>query len=283
MPVVAVVLSPANPFQHPVMIVVLSPAKTFTIDKAAAAAAGATPRFAAAADALAAKLALPAPKLASLLGVSAALGALNADRYAAWGSKDSPRVAAGLAMDGPAFKAMNLRSATDKQKASAAKRVRILSGLYGLLSPYDAVQPYRLEMGTKLKNLPGAPADTLYDHWQGKLAAELEKDAGGAKPIIVNAASQEYWSAVAGKFSPSTRIVECKFPGPAVYAKAARGAIARFIVDHELDAPDRLREFTGIAGEWAFDAGASKGDTYVFKRVAGGAAKAPAAKKARKA
>ena len=245
------------------MIVVLSPAKTFTVDQAACSAASCTPRFAAAADALAAKLAKLTPsKLAALLSISAPLAALNAHRYSNWGH--TPCVAAGLGMDGPAYRNLQLRSATDTQKASAAARVRILSGLYGVLTPLDAIQPYRLEMGTKLEGLPGAPAPTLYAHWGTQLAAALEEDAGG---VIVNAASQEYWAAVAGKFKPSTRIIECKFPGPAVYAKAARGAIARFIVDRELDTPDALREFTGPEDEWVFDEGASSGDTYVFKRV----------------
>ena len=249
------------------MIVVLSPAKTFTLDAAARGAASGSPRFAAAADALAAQLAkLPPSKLASLLGISAPLAALNAQRYISWGPK-TQRVAAGLGMDGPAYISLGLRKSSDAQKASAAARVRILSGLYGVLTPFDAIEPYRLEMGTKLAGLPGAPAPTLYAHWGAQLAAALEEDAGG---VIVNAASQEYWAAVAGKFKPSTRIIECKFPGPAVYAKAARGAIARFIADRELDTPDALREFTGLEGEWAFDEGASAGDTYVFKRVAGG-------------
>ena len=263
------------------MIVVISPAKSMLLDEAARKAAATTPRFAAAADALATKLAaLPAPKLSALLGVSAALGKLNADRYGAWADSDD-RWAAGVVMDGPAYKALALRTAlgNDKLMRSVDKRVRILSGLYGVLRPGDGIQAHRLEMGTKLdaRLLPGAPAPTLYAHWGDKIAKALESETD----CIVNAASAEYWKSVAGHFSKSTRIVTVSFPGPAVYAKAARGAIARFAAENEIDDPSGLKEFTGLAGEWSYDAAASSKDELVFRRGAG-VKKEPAAKRAKK-
>jgi cytoplasmic iron level regulating protein YaaA (DUF328/UPF0246 family) len=150
-------------------------------------------------------------------------------------------------------------------------------------------------MGTKL-TMPGAPAPTLYAHWGDRVARALEADARALnpeRPTIVNAASQEYWKCVAGQFGAGVRVVTVQFPGPAVYAKAARGAIARFIAEGALADPTDLKGFTGLEGEWAYDAAASSEDTYVFRR---GAAKpkgkvkeeeaegkaAPAAKRARK-
>lgn len=255
------------------MLVCLSPAKTLTLDAAAASAAAGAPRFAAAADALAATLGkLPRAKLATVLDVSPSLAALNADRYAAWGpAASNPRYAAGWAYDGPAMKSLALRAQPASVVASADARVRIISGLYGLLKPTDAIQPYRLCFSCKLAGAGGV--DSLYSHWGDRIAQALDEDLDGAEGkgqgrVVVNAASGEYWKAVANKLRPTTRVVTCIFPGPAVHAKAARGAMARFIAEEALDAPDRLKEFCGLAGEWAFDAGASDGDTLVFKRGA---------------
>lgn len=264
------------------MLICLSPAKTLTLDAAAASAAGAAPRFAAAADALAAALGkLPRAKLATVLDVSPALAALNADRFAAWGPAPSnPRYAAGWAYDGPAMKALALRSQPPSIVSSADARVRIISGLYGLLKPTDAIQPYRLCFSCKLAGAGGV--DSLYAHWGDRIAKALDKELDaarceGKRRVVVNAASAEYWKAVAGRLRPDTRVVTCVFPGPAVHAKAARGAVARFVAEGGVDEPERLKAFAGLAGEWAFDAGASDGDTFVFKRGAGAARAAKAA------
>lgn len=267
------------------MLVVISPAKAMRLDESARKAVRAAPRFASVADALAASLArVPASGLACMMDLSASLASLNAERYSTWA--DQPTVAAGWAMDGPAFKALDARSLPDPGAADA--RIRILSGLYGLLRPGDAIKPYRLEMGSALR-APGSRAlsdlaggaGTLYEFWGSRIAAGLEADlaaaeaAAGLTPgagVIVNAASQEYWKAVAGHFMPTTRVVTAVFPGPAVHAKAARGALARFAA--ELGGKDAcvegLKGFTGLAGEWSFDAGASAEDKLVFVRGGGG-------------
>lgn len=176
--------------------------------------------------------------------------------------------------------------------SSADSSVRCLSGLYGLLRPTDAIQPYRLCMGTKL----GAPeAKDLYSFWGERVAQALDADLdeqqeasknGGKKNessqrVVVNAASQEYWKVVEGKLRKETRVVQVSFPGaPAVYAKQARGAVARFVAERRLESPEGLRDFCGggCEGSWSFDAGASSEDNYVFRRSAGkvgGAAAAP--------
>jgi uncharacterized protein len=281
------------------MLVVISPAKAMRLDESARAAVKAAPRFASVADALAASLAsVPAAGLAKMMDLSPSLASLNAERYGSWAAQ--PTVAAAWAMDGPAFKALDARSLAP---GAADRTVRVLSGLYGLLRPTDAIKPYRLEMGSALR-APGtrAPADlaggcaSLYDFWGARVAHGLEADLAAAEKdagvtpgsgVIVNAASQEYWKAVAGHFKPGTRVVTAVFPGPAVHAKAARGALARFAAElgsgSKAAGVEGLKGFTGSAGEWSYDAGASDGDRLVFVRgaaKAGGAKKAAAAKAA---
>ena len=274
------------------MLVVLSPAKTLTIDAISIKAAKATPRFAAQADALvAATLSKLSPAaLAKLCDVSAPLGTLNHARFQAWNSKDNPRAAAALAFDGPAFRALGAREMGAEALARADERVRCLSGLYGLLKPSDAIQPYRLCMGTKI----GTPARDLFALWGERVAAALDSDLdeglstrkGESKGrekkksrVIVNAASQEYWKVCEGKFRKETRVVSVSFPGaPAVYAKQARGAVARFVAENGLDDPQDLIQFVGggCEGSWSFDATASSEDNYVFFRTSAGKAVATA-------
>lgn len=265
------------------MLVILSPAKTLTIDAISTKAAKATPRFAAQADALVASTLskLSPAALSKLCEVSAALGALNHARFQAWNAKDNPRAAAALAFDGPAFKALGARSMSKEALAKVDKRVRCLSGLYGVLKPSDAIQPYRLCMGTKI----GTPTADLYKFWGERVAAALDSDLDEeASPknenharVIVNAASQEYWKVVEGKLRKETRVVSVSFPGaPAVYAKQARGAVARFVAENELEDPQGLIHFSGggCEGSWSFDASASSEDNFVFRRSAGKAAAA---------
>jgi len=279
------------------MIVIISPAKAMRLDEPARAAARAAPRFAALADVLASQLAKASTAgLARMMDLSPALAALNAGRYGGWAAQ--PAVAAAHAMDGPAFKALSARTLSDP--ASADERVRILSGLYGLLRPSDTIKPYRLEMGSSLR-VPGVPAGlaggaaSLYEYWGPTIAAALEDDladaekAAGAAPgtgVLVNAASQEYWKAVGGHLRPGTRVVTAVFPGPAVHAKAARGALARFVAEGGLSVVGQLKGFEGGAGEWRFDEGSSSGDRLVFVRGApkkrrGAASEAPAPAKAK--
>ena len=280
------------------MIVVISPAKAMRLDEPARAAARAAPRFAALADALAAQLAAAsAAGLAKMMDLSPALASLNAGRYGAWASQ--PTVAAGWAMDGPAYKALAARTLASPELAD--ERVRILSGLYGLLRPTDRIRPYRLEMGSRL-GVAGVPADlaggaaSLYEHWGPKIAAALEEDLRAAEVgagladgdgVIVNAASAEYWKAVGCHLAPATRVVTAVFPGPAVHAKTARGALARFVAEGRVTRVEGLKAFEGGAGEWSYDEGASSEDRLVFVRGApktgAPAAKAPAKAPAAKA
>merc|ERR1719330_1311346 len=180
-------------------------------------------------------------------------------------------------MDGPAFRGFDGKSLSAAERTAAQAKVRVLSGLYGVLKPFDAIRPYRLEMGSALKTDRGA---NLYAYWGDTIAKSLGK---GAK-VIVNAASQEYWKSVKVE-ALGVPVVTVEFPGPAVFAKKARGLICRFAVTAKCAKPEDLKKFTGAPGDvYAFDAGKSSDAKYVFQRVAGGAAaKAKAAPSAKDA
>eukprot|EP00930_Biecheleria_cincta_P038682 TRINITY_DN26568_c0_g2_i1.p1 TRINITY_DN26568_c0_g2~~TRINITY_DN26568_c0_g2_i1.p1 ORF type:complete len:293 (+),score=60.38 TRINITY_DN26568_c0_g2_i1:89-880(+) len=207
---------------------------------------------------------LSASDLKKLMGVSDAIAKLDHERYQSWEKTQSK--AACLAMDGPAYRGFEGSSLSAEERKIAQGKVRILSGLYGVLKPFDAIKPYRLEMGSKLKTNRGS---SLYEFWADTLAKELCK---GAK-VIINAASQEYWKAVNVKALGGVPVVTVDFPGPAVYAKKARGLICRFAVQQKCQKAEDLKNFKGAPGDvYTFDASKSTKDKYVFRRVSGAAA-----------
>ena len=114
---------------------------------------------------------------------------LDADRVAAFGSKD--RKAAALAFDGDTYPGLEATSLDSDEMLWAQNHLRILSGLYGILRPLDAIEPYRLEMGSRLKTSQGA---SLYDYWGQQLSEALNEQASATKSnVLVNCASQEYF------------------------------------------------------------------------------------------
>jgi cytoplasmic iron level regulating protein YaaA (DUF328/UPF0246 family) len=202
---------------------------------------------------------LSAKDLQSLMGVSSAIAEKDFRRYQEWDA--NPRKAACLAMDGLAYRGFDGESLSPKERSVAQEKVRILSGLYGVLRPYDAIRPYRLEMGSKLRTSRGS---TLYQFWGSVIAEHLSKDAN----LIVNAASQEYWKAVSLE-ALGVPVVTVAFPGPAVYAKKARGLICRYAVQHDCKSAEDLRSFVGVPGDsYAFDGAASTSVKLVFRRLA---------------
>jgi len=208
--------------------------------------------------------------LKKLMSLSDAIAQKDYERYQQWEKLNCK--AAALAMDGPAYRGFDAKSLSDAQRKDAQSKVRILSGLYGALKPFDAIRPYRLEMGSALKNEKGA---NLYSFWGDTIAKHIGK---GAK-VIVNAASQEYWKAVKVE-ALGVPVVTMDFPGPAVFAKKARGLICRFAVQNKCTKAEDLKKFKGAPGDlYAFDAKKSTDTKYVFQRVQGGAAKAKAKSK----
>ena len=227
------------------MLVVLSPAKK--LDMSAVDIPATDPHFADDARALA-KTArgLTRKDLQKLMGISETLAKLNADRFKAFGTMETKPAA--LAFAGDTYTGLEAASLDPDELDYAQDHLRILSGLYGLLRPRDAIEPYRLEMGSRLKTRRGK---SLYDYWGDRIAKALNDQAETlGTDTLVNCASQEYFGAVKPG-ALNLRVVtpvfmEEKPDGPKIvsfFAKQARGAMARFIVQNRLTDPDSLTDF----------------------------------------
>ena len=254
------------------MLVVISPAKRLDWD--ARDVAMTEPDFQADAIRLA-KTArnLTLGKLKGLMDLSDDLARLNRDRFKAFEdapSQDMTRPAA-LAFAGDTYQGLEASSLDADEMAWAQDHLRILSGLYGVLRPLDAIQPYRLEMGSRLKTRRGG---SLYEYWRDDLSKALNAQAAevGAD-VLINCASQEYFGAVAPK-ALKLRVITPQFmedkgdgKGPKMvsfFAKKARGAMARFIIQNRLKDPAAIEGFD--TGGYAYDPAASTADKPVFVR-----------------
>lgn len=246
------------------MIAVISPAKTLDYKSPLPDLAPTRPHFAVEADALAAAAAgLGEEKLSALMRISPALAKLNAERFRDFA--DAPERPAMFAFAGDVYTGLEAKTLDEPAILFAQDHLRMLSGLYGLLRPLDAMRPYRLEMGTRW-----APrGDKLTDWWGDRIAARLaeEVEAEGTGTIL-NLASQEYWHAVDGKLPASIRVIGVDFREGdrfvSFHAKKARGAMARWMVEHAITDTDAMRGFDSDG--YAFDAEASTPTLWRFVR-----------------
>ena len=174
--------------------------------------------------------------LEQLMSLSNALATLNFERnqhLEANPSEEETRPAL-FAFDGDVYKGLDALTLNGNQLESAKDRIRILSGLYGILRPFDSIQPYRLEMGTKMEV---ADAKSLYEHWRKNLTSYLENELSNNE-IIVNLASKEYSKAIDLK-TFSGRVIHPEFKDYkdgklkiiSFYAKRMRGVMARFLLE----------------------------------------------------
>jgi hypothetical protein len=258
------------------MLILLSPAKTLDFAPLPDAPEPTQPRLQDDIRVLSAVTARLSPKkLQAMMDISLELADLNAARFRAFRSDPDPDAVkpAILAFAGDVYRGLDASSLSRADLDHAQERVRILSGLYGVLRPLDALQPYRLEMGTRLKTRRG---ETLYDFWGERIARSLNGDlaslqAQGGEAVTVNLASKEYSDAVDRKVLKG-RWVSCEFKevkdGKArvlgLFAKQARGMMARFVVTQRVDRVEGLRDFT--LGGYRLDAEASRADALVFTR-----------------
>lgn len=209
--------------------------------------------------------------LKKLMDLSDDLARLNRDRFRAFAN--TPEAAAtrpaALAFAGDTYQGLEAGSLEADELAWAQDHLRILSGLYGLLRPLDAIQPYRLEMGSRLKTRRGK---NLYDYWRDQLSKALNAQAEGiGSTVLVNCASQEYFGAVDPK-ALKLRVItpvfmEDKGGKPKVvsfFAKKARGAMARFVIQKRLTDPAGLLDFD--LGGYAYQPDLSDVDKPVFLR-----------------
>lgn len=256
------------------MIFLLSPAKSLDFETPLNGQPHTAPLFVKQSKVLIDVLRTQSPQqIAALMDLSDKLSSLNVARYQAWSSRASEKNArqAALAFDGDVYGGLDARSLALDDLAWAQEHVCILSGLYGVLRPLDLMQPYRLEMGTRLANPQG---NDLYHYWGSQLSeylnTRLRKDAS---PVVVNVASQEYFKAVDRK-ALKAPVVECVFQEYkngqykviSFMAKRARGLLVRYATLHRLVQPDQLRAFDSEGYHW--DAKASQPGTLVFRRKA---------------
>ncbi len=252
------------------MLILLSPAKSLDLDSPIPASLAHTvPPFPAETAQLVAQMQKLSPQqIASLMSVSDAIAALNVARYAAWSPRYNARQAI-LTFNGDVYEGLDARSLGPDDLAWAQDHVAILSGLYGVLRPLDWMQPYRLEMGTRLTTPAGS---NLYQFWGDRLAKLLNtRLAGTPAPVIINLASQEYFKAVNRK-ALAARVVECVFEDYkagqwkviSFHAKRARGLMARHATLQRARTPQDLLGFDTEG--WRHDASASSPERLVFRR-----------------
>ena len=254
------------------MLFLLSPAKSLDYDTAPTTPRHTLPQFIDESSALIEVIKPYTPaQIASLMDLSDALATLNVARYAAWSRKFSARNSkqAVLAFDGDVYGGLDAKTLDAAALDWLQQHLCILSGLYGVLRPLDWMQPYRLEMGTRLVTPKGK---NLYQFWGSQIAEHLNtRLRADTTPVVVNLASQEYFKAVDRK-ALKARVIECAFEDwkggnykiISFFAKRARGLMARYAITHRIATPHKLEGFD-LDG-YAFAPASSEPERLVFRR-----------------
>lgn len=253
------------------MKILLSPAKAMDLSKKLATNATTTPVFLEEANTLVQKLKkVSSAKLGGMMHLSKDLAELNHRRFQVWQptvEKDENNAQVAAAFDGEVYRGLDAPSLSIEELEVAQEKIRILSGLYGVLRPLDVIYPYRLEMGTKWSVTP--TKKNLYQFWGTKIAELLNKE--NTSGVIVNLASSEYFKAVDKKTIQGRVITPIfkefkngEYKVIMVFAKRARGQMARYIVQKNIMDPEGLKLFD-VDG-YHFDANLSQGDEWVFTR-----------------
>lgn len=254
------------------MLTVISPAKTLDYETPSHTDQHTLPRFLEHSNALIAVLEqLSVQGVAELMKLSDKLASLNVARYNSWPSDltTANSKQAILAFKGDVYTGLDAATLSTDQLDYAQQHLRILSGLYGVLKPLDLMYPYRLEMGTKLQNSRGT---NLYQFWDERLTTSLNDELEHEeKPVVVNLASNEYFKAIKPK-TLNARIITPVFKDwksgqykiISFYAKKARGLMARYIIEHQINQPDALKNFDYEG--YRFAESMSEGDAWVFIR-----------------
>ena len=254
------------------MLFVLSPAKTLDFTPAPPEVSATRPEAMAkdTKELATAARRLSRSDLSRLMDISDKLADLNFERFKAFEADPAAgTVPAAFAFAGDVYDGLEARTLDEASLAWAQERLRILSGLYGLLRPLDLIQPYRLEMGVRLRTRRGA---TLYDFWGDRIAKALNEAARAhADPTLVNLASIEYFGAVDAKAlklpTVSMRFLE-ETDGDqqmvSFWAKRARGMMARWAIDKRAEHVETLKRFD--LGGYRFDRSSSSEGEWVFVR-----------------
>lgn len=253
------------------MLLVISPAKTLDFETPCDAESS-YPRFRKETMELIGVLKEKSPEeIQQLMDISENLAELNVSRYNKFRAAKHPKVAkqSVYAFKGDVYIGLEAEELDDEDILYAQEHLRILSGLYGLLRPLDVIQPYRLEMGTRL-----AFDDyrTLYNYWADKIAKLVNRDLKNqGDKVLINLASQEYFKAIDRK-ALKARIVDVefldfktdKYKVISFFAKKARGMMARYIIKNRINDPEGLKQFDTEG--YYFDEESSSENKLVFKR-----------------
>ncbi|OYO27990.1 peroxide stress protein YaaA [Janthinobacterium sp. PC23-8] len=252
------------------MLIVLSPAKSLDLETPPTTSLHSTPDFLDYSAQLIERMRQFSPaEVGSLMGISDALASLNVARYASWTPQLQDARQAIMAFNGDVYAGFEARSLQPAQLDYAQARVRILSGLYGLLRPLDLIHPHRLEMGTRLSTARGKD---LYAFWGDTITSALNRTAGENKArVLVNLASEEYFKSVRPRqltVPVITPVFEDwkngKYKIISFYAKRARGLLARYAAVNGIRDPEQLKQFD-VDG-YAYVPEASNDSSWVFRR-----------------
>jgi len=254
------------------MLTVISPAKTLDYDTPPVTQRHTLPQYLDDSQELIEQLRELSPaQIAELMHLSDKLAGLNAARFGSWTPDFTPANAkqALLAFKGDVYTGLDAESLGEDDFSYAQDHLRMLSGLYGLLRPLDLMQPYRLEMGTKLANARGKD---LYAFWGTRISEWLNQAlADQGDDVLLNLASNEYFSAVK-KNALKARVIDVDFKDLkngqykiiSFYAKKARGMMSRFVIQQRVNDPEQLKRFD--AQGYYYSAEQSKPDHLVFLR-----------------
>lgn len=253
------------------MLIVLSPAKALDFTAAPDAAPLTAPQLTErTAELVKVAKKLRAGDLKRMMDLSDALAALNRERFQAFLPDSEDGLQAAFAFNGDVYLGLRARELDKKALAWAQDHVRILSGLYGVLRPLDAIQPYRLEMGVRIKTRRGG---SLYDFWGPLVSQTLDAALAGHKErSVVNCASQEYFGAV-DRAALKAPVVTCRFleekDGEArimsFFAKRARGTMARFAIENRIERVADLKAFDREG--YRFQGQLSTDEEFTFSRL----------------
>ncbi len=254
------------------MLIVISPAKSLNFETLSKTQHYTMPDMLEESEKLVGRLRKMKPKdLSDLMGISANLGQLNYERYQTWSLPFTPENAkqAVLAFNGDVYQGLDANSLDEDQLLLLQDKLRILSGLYGVLRPLDLVQPYRLEMGTKLKY---QRSEDLYAFWKNKITTSV-KDAitESGSNVLLNLASNEYYKSIDSKklgaeiVTPAFKdLKNGKYKMISFYAKKARGLMTRFVVENDIKKVEDLQAFDSEG--YVFNPRLSKAGAPVFTR-----------------
>jgi hypothetical protein len=208
--------------------------------------------------------------LKDLMNVSNKIAELNYNRFKRWEepSKSDSSKQAIYAFKGDVYSGLDAESISEDKFDFLQENLRIISGFYGLIRPFDKILPYRLEMGAKLRNSRGK---NLYEFWGDNITNLLNNDIEDENSYVINLASNEYFKSIKKNKLKNEIITpifkEFKngtYKTIAIYAKKARGLMSRFIIDNKIQKPENLKAFN--LEKYSFDNNLSDDYNYVFTR-----------------